>query len=496
MAQNVTLYNLLISCPGDVKQEITLIEAAVEEFNELYADTLGITIKTRHWSKSSYSQSGGKPQALLNEQFIKKCDAAVAIFWSRFGSPTDEYGSGTEEEIEIMLQSGKQVFMYFSDRAVSLSEIDAEEYKQIQAFRNRYKDRGLYFTYSTDEEFKKLFFAHLSMCFLTDKRLKEETISNLSKLKLIGIDESGKLCDEASIYPFVLNAKTTMDQYIDTIKDMYTQISQIAVGKRNAQDLYGFSFTTPVEIDDEERKYLCDVADTLKLELPDSFFDLGNLSKDSITPSAFGGSPLRGSNEEKQKYRKIKKLHETISKALEWSPIEKAFSEKQCLRLAVQNCGKAIDEDVEISLEIPQQAFLTLEEFPKFNNNEMEYLLNDCDMDVLFGICSTAEYIEYYDSERKIHTSHTPRLYGLPGYQPNYNDDFIEELNDVFCYSIYPKEEYFIIKLKVDYIKHNTNVAFPTILFVKDKITEIPYRITSKNNPDVVEGVLNVTFER
>ena len=123
MAQNVTLYNLLISCPGDIKEEVTLIESAVDEFNELYAETLGITIKTRHWSKSSYAQSGGKPQALLNEQFVNKCDAAVAIFWTRFGSPTDEYGSGTEEEIEIMLQSGKQVFMYFSDKPIPPSKI-------------------------------------------------------------------------------------------------------------------------------------------------------------------------------------------------------------------------------------------------------------------------------------------------------------------------------------------------------------------------------------
>lgn len=45
MAQNVTLYNLLISCPGDIKEEVTLIESAVDEFNELYAETLGITIK-------------------------------------------------------------------------------------------------------------------------------------------------------------------------------------------------------------------------------------------------------------------------------------------------------------------------------------------------------------------------------------------------------------------------------------------------------------------
>lgn len=101
MAQNVTLYNLLISCPGDIKEEVTLIESAVDEFNELYAETLGITIKTRHWSKSSYAQSGGKPQALLNEQFVNKCDAAVAIFWTRFGSPTDEYGSEQKKKLKL-----------------------------------------------------------------------------------------------------------------------------------------------------------------------------------------------------------------------------------------------------------------------------------------------------------------------------------------------------------------------------------------------------------
>lgn len=49
-----------------------------------------------------------------------------------------------------------------------------------------------------------------------------------------------------------------------------------------------------------------------------------------------------------------------------------------------------------------------------------------------------------------------------------------------------------LTKLKVDYIKHNTTVAFPTILFVKNEIDEIPYKITSKNNPDVVEGCIKV----
>lgn len=493
MAQSVTLYNLLISCPGDVRDEVTLIEAAVDEFNELYADPLGITIKTRHWSKSSYAQSGGKPQALLNEQFVNKCDAAVAIFWTKFGSPTDEYGSGTEEEIEIMLQSGKQVFMYFSDKPISPSQMNDEGYKKIQAFREKYKDRGIYFTYSSDDEFKKLFFAHLSRHFLSDNKLKEITADRVSELKLMGIDENGKLTEEASVYPFRLNTKTTMHKFLDMIRSMYQEIAGINVGKRTTVNNAFFSgFTSPVDIDDEERKFIITVAEQLELGLPDDFFDLGNLSKDSLISNIMTGPNLKGSPEEIQKYRKIKKLHETISNALDWAPVEKAFSNKLCIRLAIQNCGKTIDEDVEISFVIPKNSLLTLNEFPQFKNSEMGYLLNDCDMSVLFGINSTSEYFEYSESERNRAANYTPRPYGLPGYIPNYSDDFIEELNDVFCYSIYSSGDNYIAKLQVDYIKHNTTVAFPSILFVKDEIIEIPYKITSKNNPDVVEGVLKV----
>ena len=122
--------------------------------------------RTRFWEKSSFSQSGGKPQSLLNKQFVNDCDAAVAIFWSRFGTKTDAYGSGTEEEISIMLDSGKQVFMYFSDKPLPLSEHKPEEYDRIREFKAKYKDKGIYYTYKTDTEFEELFFSHLCLFFL------------------------------------------------------------------------------------------------------------------------------------------------------------------------------------------------------------------------------------------------------------------------------------------------------------------------------------------
>lgn len=491
MAQNVKLYNLLISCPGDVKDEVLLVESAVNEFNELYAEPLGIIIKTRHWSKSSYAQSGGKPQDLLNKQFVNNCDAAVAIFWTRFGTPTDKYGSGTEEEIEIMLKSGRQVFMYFSDKPIPPSQMSDDGYKKIQALREKYKDRGIYFTYSSNEEFKKLFFAHLSMCFLYDKKSKETAVNNLSELKLMGIDENGKLSEDASIYPFVLNAPISIHQFLEKIRSMYLEIAAIKVGKRTvAKNTFFTSFLSPADIDDKDKKFITKIAEKLELNLPDDFFDLGNLNKNELLESTYGTIKLEGSSEEIKKYRKIEKLNETISKLLKWAPVETSFSDKRCLRLAVQNCGKAIDEDVEITFEIPKKSLITLNEFPRFTNDEMGYLLDDCDMSILFGITATAEYFEYSESKKTYSANYVNRTLKAPGYYTNYSDCFIEKLNDVFCYLIFSNDDNYIIKLKVDYIKHNTTVAFPSVLFVKDDIIEIPYKITAKNNPDVVNGIL------
>lgn len=144
----------------DIKEEINCVEECVTQFNTLYSDALGIEIVNQALEKKLLCSVRWKPQALLNEQFVNDCDAAVAILWTRFGTPTDEYGSGTEEEVEIMLSSGKQVFMYFSDKPLSPSQMNEESYKKVQAFREKYKDRGIYFTYSSDEEFKTLFFAH------------------------------------------------------------------------------------------------------------------------------------------------------------------------------------------------------------------------------------------------------------------------------------------------------------------------------------------------
>lgn len=499
MPKNVVQYDLLISCPGDITTEISIIEDAVSQFNTQFSDALGISVRTKHWQKNSYAQSGGKPQTLLNKQFVNECDAAVAILWTRFGTPTDEYGSGTEEEIEIMLSSGKQVFMYFSDKPLSPSQMNEESYKKVQAFRDKYKDRGIYFTYSSDEEFKTLFFAHLSQYFLSEKRVAEVKGERHSKLKIVGIDKIQHVSNEAPIISFVPNTEMTISKYLEKIRTLFDDISARKLEKRvelpEKIARYTLAFNKPVEIIEDERKIIYSVAEKLKINITEDFFILGNLSQSNVPTGIPGGHSLNGTDAEKEKYSTIKNLLKTISKALEWAPIECAFTDKKCLKLALQNCGTDVDEDIEISLTIPKSTLLPISEFPKFNNFEMGYLLNDCNMSEIFGICSTSIYSDYGSSivtSRKF----SPRVSMpsiFPGHTPDYSNDFESELADVFCYSCFDEGENYIVKLKYDYIKHNTIIAFPSVIFVKDLSKGIPYTITSKNLPEVVSGEIKVT---
>lgn len=306
MPQNIIQYKLLISCPSDIQDEISIIRDVIKQFNEQYTDVLGIEVKEKHWSTDSYSQSGERPQAILNEQIVNDCDAAVAVFWSRFGTPTGRYGSGTEEEIELMLEKGRQVFMYFSEKPLSPELLNAEEQARIKEFRDKYKNRGLYFTYSSDDEFRKMFFAHLSKYFISKKSLAEAK-DRFSSLKLMGINENKELIENPVILIFKPYVKQSIEEYKTEIVKGMEHISTIHL-KRNQDGTsntgFGFSLYTPVEIEGNIRDLITNTSKAAEVNLSDDFFDLGGLSRNSI-PIGLMGSVLEGTEQEKEKYKKI-----------------------------------------------------------------------------------------------------------------------------------------------------------------------------------------------
>ena len=516
MPKNVDLYNLLISCPGDVTSEIKIINEVVSDFNDRFSEALGVLLKTKHWSKNSYAQSGGNPQTLLNEQFIKDCDVAVAIFWTRFGTPTDEYGSGTEEEIELMLKSKKQVFMYFCDKPIEPSKMNSEEYARVKRYRESYSKKGLYYTYSSDEDFKRVLFAHLSEHFLSLKKINKLKEERKPQLSICGINENNQLTDNALIQTFTLNTDCSIQKYENQIKQIYQEIINLPVYKcektveKNIITNLISNICRPVEFDDNSKKELLEkTAKKFNINLPDYFFELGNLSRNTLQTyqnmnAIYSGSgsdedDLIGSVYEKRKYYLLNNLHKVIEQYTKWKSVEERLYGLKCIKLAVKNTGTNFDEDVEIKLTINKNSLLTIGEFPPIVNTKedlfaMGRLLDEYDMYDLFEIKDTAEYLSYEDSiEQSSNTlNNKPFVSDFP-FRFRHKDirkEYEETLVKIFDYIIYDDNENYILKFKFDYIKHLTVVAFPAPIFVKSNLKTIEYKITSKNSIEEINGTI------
>lgn len=502
----MTQYDLLISCPGDIQEEIEAINRTVQKFNDQFSDTLGISIRTRHWSKNSYPQSGGKPQVLLNEQFVKKCDAAVALFWTRFGTPTDEYGSGTEEEIEIMLEAGKQVFLYFSEKPISPSKMDSEGYKKVQALKRKYN--GIYFSYCTAEEFESSFYAHLTQYFLSVKAIADAKLQRKSQLVLRGINVDGHLCENPIVLNFKFNTSKDSKTRLAEIKELYRKIDSMHMGQRllieknekdqsplNALAYIGSSLFQPVTIDQIIQKAIVATAEALKISLSNDFFHLGNISKNIADISLVGGYSYKGTKDEELKYKLIMKLYDSISEFIKWSEIEDAYAGLTCIQLAIENSGTAVDEDIEVELRFNNEMLVTVDKFPAIQDeNAIKYLLDQCDFEDLLSIPPTAQYKAYEDSQKiGAHIDSGQNIYPFnPLEERDYQEDYQDDIADIYCYEMFVEKDQCIMKVKFDYIKHHTVIAFPTPIFLQQVPNEIEYTITSQNSPDILPGKLLV----
>jgi hypothetical protein len=161
MPYEATVYNVFIASPGDVEQERAIAREVVCEWNSVHAETERIILLPIGWETHSYPDMGNRPQEIINRQILDKSDILVAIFWYRLGTATGVAESGTIEEIENHLRSGRPAMIYFSSRNVPRN-IDTGQFEAILRAEKNYRDRGLIDTFENSEEFRLKFTRHLA----------------------------------------------------------------------------------------------------------------------------------------------------------------------------------------------------------------------------------------------------------------------------------------------------------------------------------------------
>lgn len=163
MSYDGKVFNVMIASPGDVASERAIIRDVTYEWNAIHSQSRHIVLLPIGWETHSSPEMGGTPQDIINNQILDKCDLLIGVFWTRIGTPTTEYASGTVEEIEKHIESGKPVMLYFSSQPVVMDTVDTEQYSQLKAFRESCRSRGLYESYDSHSSFKEKIFRHIQL---------------------------------------------------------------------------------------------------------------------------------------------------------------------------------------------------------------------------------------------------------------------------------------------------------------------------------------------
>ncbi|MBD5200828.1 MAG: DUF4062 domain-containing protein [Bacteroidales bacterium] len=106
------VYKIMIGAPSDVESEVKVAFDVIQRWNYINAISHKLILLPSHWSLDAYPTLSKKPQKAINNQLVEKSDLLICIFGSKIGTPTDDYISGTVEEIEEHLKDSKPVMVF------------------------------------------------------------------------------------------------------------------------------------------------------------------------------------------------------------------------------------------------------------------------------------------------------------------------------------------------------------------------------------------------
>lgn len=200
MSYDARVFNVMIASPSDVESERSIVRDVIYDWNAVHSERENIVLLPVGWESHSSPEMGGRPQEIINELTVDKCDLLVGIFGTRIGTDTGEYSSGTVEEIEGHIALGKPAMLYFSKQLGDSAAFDGNQYAKLEELRKDYERRGLYEIYDSDADFKDKFYRQLEI------KVNEHRIFQFQREEInsgLGMEESGsnipQLSDEAKV---------------------------------------------------------------------------------------------------------------------------------------------------------------------------------------------------------------------------------------------------------------------------------------------------------
>lgn len=162
MPQQLLTYRVFVSSPGDLNLQRQVAKEAIESLSRQY-ERRGIRLVPWLWEDQAVSEIGGSAQEIITSQ-LGPYDIYIGMMGARFGSPTGNYGSGTEEEfyeaVKANQSTGKPKIGFFFREVIvkttSLTSEIIEQLSQVNRFRDEVGRLGLYREFLEDHTLSNL----------------------------------------------------------------------------------------------------------------------------------------------------------------------------------------------------------------------------------------------------------------------------------------------------------------------------------------------------
>lgn len=260
MTQTITLYKVFVASPSDVNEERGILDEIINELNLTLPKKNNIRLELLKWETHANPDIGESPQQIINEDIGNDYDIFIGILWSKFGTPTPNYLSGTQEEFFRALQMYKdkpgliKIMFYFKKADIPYDMIDTKSIDSIRSFKEDLKSKKiLYWEYKSIDEFQSLIRIQL-----TRQILELDSFANInSKSKSTSENEQ-------------IEGELGLLDYLEAGEESFSMIKEILGRVNNAMEWISERFIRNTEEINLQNRINPLVSTSMKKHLADS----------------------------------------------------------------------------------------------------------------------------------------------------------------------------------------------------------------------------------
>lgn len=163
MSYKVRAFKVFIASPSDVLQEREIVRSVISRWNSINSEREKIVLIPIGWESNAAPEMGKPAQDYINMDILDDCDIVIGIFWTKVGTPTRKFTSGSIEEVLRPSPNRRLTMIYFSNKPVPPSDLDPEQNAALQKFKAEVQKKSFYSTFSNESDLSEKLYQHIQV---------------------------------------------------------------------------------------------------------------------------------------------------------------------------------------------------------------------------------------------------------------------------------------------------------------------------------------------